>query len=670
MSSRGTSSIQSLQCVAAVDSLSSVNSISASLKDLIPGGWSLEWCKKASHEELYRLPNTETPYGPVCRSTTVQGKSGEFEVYHVNPFSLLHLAVERSELFFRFLKLVIQRAPNGRVTIVYYLDKAVPGNNKRPDDARSSQCCYWTVLEFPAWFRSRRAGWIPFCYILIAEQKSVSLTDSMLVKFMLNTFDSAAADVNFTNGFLVQAANGERLKLQLNSHIVISDWDQHIKTFCRKGYNAKVPCDHCINVMGHCDFFRHDVLVHVHDPDYSKLIRHTPETFAEQVEKVVDAAVNRPSALDAEEKASGIKWDPDGLIFDADWLLKLRYPYCEIPDWMHHWVASGGLAQYHLNGMALYLTDTVPNLSLADIDTWVVSVRKPKGLTPISKKFFQTRIVQRAGAHVRAFGAEVLSAVVLLGFFIDAVVRDLVDTDPVGYAELQDRICGFDLLRVILTILQRGKLEDVQTYRDALSAHNPIYAKYYHLIPKLHGSVHIADLWEMWLALLSCWGPERHHRLMKRVMSFAYRRASRTALAYDVRNWLKYLDDPKLYMPIHLMGKSLAWNIQVAWPGLAHPVLCVARAATVQCEQGCLSKNDLVQYVHNGTQCMGFALGFAQTDSELVGHVAILSPCYPVAAGRWRRLDGALSIVTVASVVGSCPYIMRGDDIAPLVHPA
>ena len=75
--------------------------------------------------------------------------------------------------------------PDGYLTVVFYLDEARPGNVHRPEHARLSQCLYWSIKEVPAWFRSRRAGWLPFVYVLVREMAKAGVDDSMLARFFI-----------------------------------------------------------------------------------------------------------------------------------------------------------------------------------------------------------------------------------------------------------------------------------------------------------------------------------------------------------------------------------------------------------------------------------------------------------------------------------------------------
>ena len=421
---------------------------------------------------------------------------------------------------------------------------------------------YFTFLELPPWFRSRRNGWIPFSYVLHRDQKQVSLTDSMLVKYMLCIFDSDDSNLAFGKGFGVHGGDGSIQKVRAKAFLCVADWDQHAKTFTLKGPNGSVPCWCCRNVLGHCVWFVDPYLVHVHSHEHERFHNHTTESVNEIMERLQAIAANGTNAaLKREEQATGFKYDPDGLMFDAVARRKMNPPRGIYPDWMHGWVASGGLAAYECNGLCLFMQSR--DVSPEDIDDWVANVKLPSGVSRLSRHFFRNRVVQVVGKPMRAFAGEMLTVVMLLGFFLD------VFPAPAGDQEWADRRECFILLRIILVILQRGNIGDLPTLRSACRSHSELYKRFYHCIPKLHEVAHVADYWWWWKALLSCFGPERHHKLMKRVMGFAYKNAGKTALAYDIRTWFKNLDLEELYMPTHLSGKKKIGHGATSQPFLA-----------------------------------------------------------------------------------------------------
>ena len=341
---------QSLQISAAINANLAIDTVINAFRDLGGGvdTGSLQWQRKLAAQELYRVANTETPYGKVCQITTVAAKCGDLDIYHVSPFALLSHAVGVSELFANFIRSLINATPDGALDLVFYLDKAVPGNIKRPDLARSTQCVYWSCAQFPAWFRSRRCGWIPFAYVLAKDQKAVSLTDSMLVRFIVRVFNGEGNVLTMREGFAVHCHDGI-LRITCRTRLTVADWEQHIKTFNLLGYNACVPCGICRNVLGRCPYFVDPYLVHVDSHEYARFDKHTTASLFEVCDRVKHIAETESAArLKAEEKATGIKYDPDGLMWDTHVRGIMNPPLCEGPDWMHTYAASGGVGQYEV----------------------------------------------------------------------------------------------------------------------------------------------------------------------------------------------------------------------------------------------------------------------------------------------------------------------------------
>ena len=224
--------------VGTVDAGAGVQRILASLDTLIPTRNRIVGFQRQrvlAQRELYSTADTQTPYGLICHESTVQGRAGEMSIYHVNPFALLQHTCDLSIRFREFFANVVASAPNGEINIVFYLDNATPGNEKRPDHGRSAQCIYFTVLQFPAWFRSRRNGWIPFAYVFARDQLEVDLTHTMLVRWMVRIFDDPNSELSFSKGFGVRGAAGNVTVVRAAGHLTLADWDQHVRTFSLKG---------------------------------------------------------------------------------------------------------------------------------------------------------------------------------------------------------------------------------------------------------------------------------------------------------------------------------------------------------------------------------------------------------------------------------------------------
>ena len=405
--------------------------------------------------------------------------------------------------------------------------------------------------------------------------------------------------------------------------------------------------------------------MHLHSSEHEKFDKHTPESFAQLAAELKDVAQNRPGELADHEQASGLKYDPYAVPWDDEVRAKLAPRLNHFPDWMHTFPGSGGLAQYNVNAFVLQLSDY--DISAEDIDLWCRDVHLPLSMTRLSKTFFRDRIVQRAGAHMRAFASEVLTAVVLLVFFVDCVVR------PVADEALQPSLDCFDLLRLILAIFCRGISAEIPALRNAMKAYHQLYLSLgYHRIAKLHLGIHCIDFWEFWEVLLSCFGPERHHKLMKRVMNFAYRHSAKTALAYDVRLWIQNLQLPILFKPIHLAGKITACSFDMPWPGCSQPISVIAFGASMTTERGHLTKGSLLQYTRDGGGVgVGFALAFIQTAAPHIFEYGVVVWPYASAGDYWVPQPGEYLVVKADAVVGGTCYRKEGAEaLAVLLHPS
>lgn len=535
----------SLVVAAALDSGTAVSAVLASLSSNHQLAQSVTSARKDASTLLYELPNTETPFGTLCKESVVRGKKGSTDVYHVNPAAFLYHALQ--SLPFRMLLHSWQAAsPARNLTIAVYLDEATPGNQRRPDCGRSSQCIYWTILEFPKWFLSRCCGWLPFAYVLVSELKRVALDDSMLVRFVLReflkeSFDGCDFAINIPGGSGGDYVFRFTLKLQ------IADWPQHKKTFNLKGFNGSVCCYWCANCLGRCRYFEDPILVHFSSTESHRFVRHTYDSIVDVVTRLEHTYRHDKRALSAEQQSTGYKYDPDGLMWDPEARSRLRLPEAAYIDWMHTLMASGGVAQYQLNQLVLALGDH--GVDIDSIDEWFSSVKVPAGFTKLKKTFFRNRVVNQRTSHIRAFANEMLSAIVIMGLFLDVVVV------PLQIAALAEHIECFTLLICLTAILQKADIRDIPDFRTGVNSHRVLFLQLYRQCYKTKGHAlsHVADSWEYWRVLLSCFSPERYHRTMKAVMSFSYRRPTKTTLAYAVRTWFRNLQGEHALEPVHFV---------------------------------------------------------------------------------------------------------------------
>ena len=218
----------------------------------------------------------------------------------------------RPDGFFHLLASISTK--HGATDVLFYLDRATHGNTRRPDLGRTMQCLYWSILQLPPWFLSRRNGWWPFCYVLVEGHEEHKVTDSKLVSFMMKACGTACdqfAFVNVVNGFCMTSPRGDDLVIKAVNLVSVADWDQHAKLFLPKGPSGSHPNPTVKHVKGRCVEFIHGYRVHVGSPEYEKLDSHIPESFISGVDELKTIFDNgmRPQ-LKRREIEFGFKFDP------------------------------------------------------------------------------------------------------------------------------------------------------------------------------------------------------------------------------------------------------------------------------------------------------------------------------------------------------------------------
>ena len=423
------------------------------------------------------------------------------------------------------------------------------------------------------------------------------------------------------------------------------------------GYNGLVPCGCCKNVLGRRPDFDDPVFVHISSHEYHRFQLHTPESLFEAADEVQRIAEEQPALLAVQQTSSGVKYHKEGLLFDKWARAKLQPPMAMYGDWMHALCGSGGILQYGLNQFVLRLEAC--GVAIADIDIFMKGVKLPRGMaSKVPHRFFQDRIRRGESAHINAFAAEVMTALVTLGFFIDAVIL------PMMIPELHEHIQCFMLARTIVALLQRGDYATLDTFQNAVHTHHILFKRLYPQCskPKLHAAAHISTFWWFWGVLLSCYAPERRHRLMKRIMGFSFNRATRTVMAYDVRTWLQNIKLAHTFEAYHLSGNIRKNDVTI--DGLFFS----SWSLWVQTPLGMFGKGDLLQwsgFADIGLAELGFAIGFAVVSDGTC--VALLNSLQQVAGNDWRKRHGAVTVVRVADIVGAVPYTSENELVSPML---
>ena len=119
------------------------------------GGFAERTLQRRLHDFTYLQAREDTPYGPMIKHFEVINKGRTFCLEYICPYALLFSACRQSALFASFLSGCLAGAT---ASLIFYIDSVTPGNPMRFDSGRSYQALYWTVKEYPGWFRKRNDG--------------------------------------------------------------------------------------------------------------------------------------------------------------------------------------------------------------------------------------------------------------------------------------------------------------------------------------------------------------------------------------------------------------------------------------------------------------------------------------------------------------------------------
>ena len=116
----------------------------------------------ASDSERFR--QASTPYGSVVQRLHL-GVEGTEYIDYVNPFAFLFHLCRISTTFAALLRMCVDAAPRGILSLVIYGDEMTPGNPYRPEKSRTLQCVYWIFTDFPQYVLQRSGAWFVFATV-------------------------------------------------------------------------------------------------------------------------------------------------------------------------------------------------------------------------------------------------------------------------------------------------------------------------------------------------------------------------------------------------------------------------------------------------------------------------------------------------------------------------
>ena len=584
-----------------------------------------------------------TPYGAILKHTVFESVDGSpLRLCYACPFAFLYYSCA-STPYFSFLVATLGAALLGR--LVFYLDETKPGNVLRPDAARAMTGIFWGIAELPDWWRAKTAFWFVFAHVPTITMRRIKGGASAVFLRILQVFWSS------------EGHNMERLGVRVGRRVLrfrygfaIVDEKAEKEIFGLKGAGGMRMCASCLNcIRTEKRITQGSNLVLFSEPDMSKFEKNTPELLSAALDHLAgQQGVLSKTSFGKLEKALGISYE-SCIVLYSSYRAMLNFPTSRFTDWFHDLLASGGVYQIAANEIVLDICEK-SSLSLKDIDDFQAGICMP--IAPLGKTFFQDRIVEKRGAHVRAFASEVISAMQVLCFLFA-----LIFTRSEEFVR-QARLC--ELARESIEILLAGdiavRLADrldvvLEEFQTILLSLYPWGAT-----PKLHLMRHIKEGLLQHHVNLSCGGGERMHRRTKQFGRFASRNFEDTILLRTIKSSLDVLKRDSTYLHTEVEGKSR--HLMVL--GVCMESWRSARVGPKRI----VSKN--IVYWNVSSRRFGIVRGIVQHDGKAFASIAALSA---MADGCFSssRLDELLLECSV--VEGVVAYIEVAPNTFHILEP-
>ncbi len=504
--------------------------------------------RKKLREDILRPLQEDNVYGHILQKMPLVLSKGEpYQWEYVNPFALVYQYSCLRPRFGDMLKAAANEA--GFARIIFYMDEATPGNVLRPDAGRTLACFYWSFMELPSWFRSRQCGWFFFGMFPLALVEHLPGGYASLFTSMVKTFfGKALLQWDFSVSGIACRSTGGGFLFKARFGALLSDEKAMKELWCTKGASSYKPCHLCKNVMGRLDVPpEHPYLVHYTCVDAAQFDLHTPETFREMARQLQEAyTAMSQKRFEKLEQCYGLKYVPLGVLWCEE-LQDICDPVSHTYwDWMHILMASGGIAQYSFNQYIRCLCKA--GITLQTLDAFAAEIVWPKGVF-WSKKYFQKRVVSEDGAHLKAFASELFQVMDILTLFIQLVVA------RAGILQRETE-CVERMVKII-TILssQEAALSRLDVLEHEIAKHHVLFLALWPDCnkPKTHWLRHVPTHLKAFRCNLSCFAPERKHKMVKQLATAVSANVEKgTLYRAAAANMTAFATEESVLLPVYL----------------------------------------------------------------------------------------------------------------------
>ena len=599
-----------------------------------------------------------TPYGEVMQHLAVNGVN----IPLVSPKALLHYLCSVSPDFASLLGSVASASHDRTLRLVLYADEVTPGNVLRPDAGRKFWAIYWTVCEFPEFFRRSEDSWFTVATIRSKFLETIPGGLSAVMKEFLKHVWLPETGNLATTGLMVPVPGG-RQWFRATFCGFCAD-EAALKTIYNvKGASGTRPCLLCKNIIKNPPSGHPYLKGCEASADQCDL--HTDQSFFEQVDllRAVRGRVG-VGTFQQMEKACGINFDTNGLLFAQDLRSIVRPPTCTVFDHMHC-LCSQGIATSELGFLVSQMHNA--GISVEQVDSFLSLFTLPKKFGSWPRIFLQQR-ANAATGNLRIFASEVLTLLVLMRQFVICVL---------GPSGLLPRHCECVLLLCeIARILQLGDKACLQVERltAVIAQHSNLFQELYPqaVRPKLHYLAHIPAILSRLQVNLSCYVTERKHRESKRAAAGIFRHFERSLIANRLNRMVQAMQDASCFKPCRLVNPRKAdWallEIQKTLPA-AREAFASAKAKHPEC--GWLCRGDFVQVHIDSGLTVGSILSFfsVRTDPGHDSFYVIVSLCQRMSETIWTCRSDQLTVCDLHDVCSVLFYSHEEGDCIRIVLP-
>ena len=313
-------------------------------------------------------------------------------------------------------------------SLMIYGDELVPGNVLHMDTTRKVFGCQCCIKDFgPHWYK-RNAAWIPlFCMrhnMAARIPGGMSYIMRMYLRHLL--FEEGVRDRGIVLN--LQTDHGSHVVLYFQISNLIADGDALRMLTNWKGAKGKLPCLCCLNVLGTENIASEpEGFVDLHCSDKSLFVAATNEDWWGRADALeIQVAVLNKSAFKKLEIASGLKYNPKGILWDKD--LRRHFGPIDVCtyDAMHTMLVDG-LGQAEISCALQFLSslgeswDSIDQMMHADWKMCHLHKKELKGLRDAFSAKREEMFKKNYTFHSDA--SSLISIFPVFGYYLEAVAK-------------------------------------------------------------------------------------------------------------------------------------------------------------------------------------------------------------------------------------------------------